>query len=72
MTNKNLHRINAYISDKNYKNIDELMNDEELLCMKLSKGAILDLALTNLFNSLKTGETLENIAIQHLENVDDA
>lgn len=72
MTDKNLHRINAYISNKNYKNIDELMNGGELICMKLSKGAILDLALTNLFNSLNSGETLENIAIQHLEKVGDA
>ncbi|MBR0058568.1 MAG: hypothetical protein IJP99_04450 [Methanobrevibacter sp.] len=61
-----------YISKNNYDKVTDLMNDEELLCMKLSKGAILDLALTNLFNSLKTGETLENIAIQHLENVGDA
>jgi hypothetical protein len=66
------NRINAYISKNNYDKVTDLMNDEELLCMKLSKGAILDLALTNLFNSLKTGETLENIAIQHLENVGDA
>ena len=72
MTDKKLHRINAYISNKNYKNIDELMNGGELICMKLSKGAILDLALTNLFNSLNSGETLENIAIQHLEKVGDA
>lgn len=66
------NRINAYISKNNYDKVTDLMNDEELLCMKLSKGAILDLALTSLFNSLKTGETLENIAIQHLENVGDA
>lgn len=66
------NRINVYISKNNYDKVTDLMNDEELLCMKLSKGAILDLALTNLFNSLKTGETLENIAIQHLENVGDA
>lgn len=36
------------------------------MTMKLSKGAILDLALTNLFKTLENGETLENIAIQHL------
>jgi len=36
----------------------------------LSKGAVLDLALTNLFSTLKNGETIENIAIQHLEGCD--
>ena len=46
------------------------MNNETLMCMKLSKGAIIDLALTILFKSLDVGETLENIAIQHLEKGD--
>ena len=39
--------------------------------MRLSKGAILDLALTNLFKSLSVGESLESIAIQHLEMMSD-
>ena len=60
-------RINAFISKKNYSYIDELMTKGELISMKLSKGAILDLALTNLFISLDSGESLENIAINHLE-----
>ena len=73
MSNNNTkHRINAFISIENYEKVSRLMNDEELMCMKLSKGAILDLALTNLFKSLAIGETLENIAIQHLEKVGDA
>lgn len=67
MTDKKLHRINAYISNKNYKNIDELMNNEKLISMRLSKGVILDLALTNLFRALDCGETLEALAIRHLE-----
>lgn len=67
MSEKNLHRINAYISNRNYENIDELMNNEKLISMKLSKGVILDLALTNLFKALDCGETLEALAIQHLE-----
>ena len=67
MSNKS--RINAYISTKNYEKVTDLMNNETLMCMKLSKGAIIDLALTNLFKSLDVGETLENIAIQHLEKV---
>lgn len=70
MSNKS--RINAYISQKNYEGISDLIQNETLMCMKLSKGAILDLALSNLFNSLKSGETLENLAIQHLEKVGDA
>ena len=72
MSKNNKQRINAFISPKNYQKVTELMNGGELICMKLSKGAILDLALTNLFNSLNSGETLENIAIQHLEKVGDA
>jgi hypothetical protein len=64
-------RINAFISRKNYEGIDDLMNKGELISMKLSKGAILDLALTHLFNSLEIGETLENIAIHHLEIIAD-
>lgn len=64
-------RINAWISKMNYKKIDKLMKNGELVSMKLSKGAILDLALTNMFNSLSSGESLENIAIQHLEAIAD-
>ena len=62
-------RINAYISKQNYEGIDNLMNKQELINMRLSKGAILDLALSNLFKSLEF-ETLENIAIQYLEKGD--
>jgi hypothetical protein len=62
-------RINAFISRKNYQGIDNLMDNEELISMRLSKGAILDLALTNLFHSLSIGESLEAIAIQHLEAI---
>lgn len=60
-------RINAYISNRNYEFINDLMSKGELISMKLSKGAILDLALTNLFMSLDCGESLETIAINHLE-----
>ena len=63
-------RINAYISKKNYTAIDELMKNEHLISMTLSKGAILDLALSCFFNALQS-ESLENIAIQHLERVED-
>ena len=45
MSNKS--RINAYISQKNYEGISDLIQNETLMCMKLSKGAILDLALSN-------------------------
>ena len=64
-------RINAYISKKNYTAIDELMKNEHLISMTLSKGAILDLALSCFFNALNV-ESLENLAIQHLERVEDA
>lgn len=70
MSKENKHRINAFISNDNYNKVTELMNNEELMTMKLSKGAILDLALSTLFKSLDCGETLENIAIQHLEKGD--
>lgn len=64
-------RINAFISKKNYHRIDDLIDNGELISMRLSKGAILDLALTNLFKSLSVGESLESIAIQHLEMMSD-
>ena len=70
MNDNDKSRINAYISTKNYEKVTDLMNNETLMCMKLSKGAIIDLALTKLFKSLDVGETLENIAIQHLEKGD--
>jgi len=64
-------RINAYISKKNYIAIDELMKEEHLISMTLSKGAILDLALSNFFKALDV-ESLESLAIQHLERVEDS
>lgn len=69
MKKNNKSRINAYISNRNYKFINDLMSEGELISMKLSKGAILDLALTNLYMSLDCGESLEAIAINHLENM---
>ena len=63
-------RINAYISKKNYLAIDGLMKKDELISMKLSKGAILDLALTCFFKSLDVGESLESMAIHHLERIE--
>ena len=69
MNKENKHRINAFISNDNYNKVTELMNNEELMTMKLSKGAILDLALSNLFDTLES-ESLKNIAIKHLEGVD--
>ena len=63
-------RINAKISKKNYHNIDELMKTEHLISMKLSKGAILDISLSCLFNALQH-ESLESLAIQHLERIED-
>lgn len=66
MNNNEKKRINAYISKKNHEYIDDLMMNNELLSMKLSKGAIIDLALSNLKNTLKN-ESLEVIAIKYLE-----
>ena len=47
------------------------MEKEQLIAMKLSKGAILDIALSTLFNALAVGESLESLAIQHLERLED-
>lgn len=63
-------RLNVYISEKNYEQIDNIMTNHELISMKLSKGSVLDLALSNLFDTLKS-ETLEEIAIKHLKGVED-
>lgn len=69
MSNKEKKRINAFISKENYEGIDKVMNNNELISMRLSKGAILDLALSNLFKTLEF-ESLESIAIQYLEKGD--
>lgn len=69
MEKVNKHRINAYISNDNYNKVSDLMENEELINMKLSKGAILDLALSNLFDTLES-KSLKSIAIKHLEGVD--
>lgn len=63
-------RINAKISKENYLAIDDLMKKEHLISMKLSKGAILDIALSCLFNALEY-ENLESLAIQHLSRIED-
>lgn len=70
MKEKGRTRINAFISNENYRFIDDLMAKENLMTLSLSKGAILDLALTSLFISLDSGESLENIAINHLERIE--
>ncbi len=64
-------RINAHISRVNYKFIDELLAKKDICSMRLSKGAILDLALTNLNMSLESGESLDMIAINHIEREND-
>ena len=43
------------------------MANHKIANMRMTKGAILDLALTNLFMSLESGESLNMIAINHLE-----
>ena len=71
MTTQNANcRINAKISKTNYIAIDDLMNKEHLISMKLSKGAILDIALSCLFKAVEC-ESLEALAIQHLERIED-
>lgn len=70
MTEQNPNcRINAKISKQNYVAIDELMQTEHLISMKLSKGAILDIALSCLFKALEC-ESLESLVIQHLERIE--
>ncbi len=69
MKEKGKSRINAYISNENYKFIDDLIEKEDLMSLSLSKGAILDLALTNLAISLDSGESLDSLAINHLERI---
>ena len=68
--NTNICRINAKISKHNYIDIDELMKKDELISMKMSKGAILDIALSCLFNALEC-KSLESLAIQHLTRIED-
>ena len=68
--NTNICRINAKISKHNYIDIDELMKKDELISMKMSKGAIIDIALSCLFNALEC-KSLESLAIQHLARIED-
>ena len=63
-------RINAYISKVNYDFINGIMGNK-IASMRMTKGAVLDLALTNLFMSLESGESLNMIAINHLERISD-
>lgn len=67
MKKNNKSRINAWISPKNYRAIDSIIENNNIGTMKLSKGLVLDIALTNLVNSLEVGESIENLAIQFLE-----
>ena len=67
---KQIQRINAKISKQNYSAIDELMKQEQLISMTLSKGAILDIALSVMFEALEC-ESLESLAMQHLERIED-
>ena len=67
MNDNGKSRINAWISKMNYGFIDEVMEEKDIMGIKMSKGLILDLALSNLFVSLDSGESLEMIAINHLE-----
>lgn len=60
-------RINAFISPKNYEAIDEIIANNKIGTMKLSKGLVLDIALANLVHSLDVGESIEMLAIQFLE-----
>lgn len=67
----NKSRINAFISTMNYEKINDLMRCSTLGARKLTKGEVLDLALTHLFNGLDCGESLENISINHYEALAD-
>lgn len=69
MKSNNKARINAYISPKNYNTIDEVMVNHKLGVTTLSKGLILDLALTKFFKDLENGESLENMAVQFLKSI---
>ena len=68
---RNKSRINAYISTKNYNAISEIISKYSLGSMKLSKGLVLDIAISQLVQALDVGESIESLAIQFLENGDD-
>ena len=63
-------RINAWISNKNYEYINELLLSDAK-AIKITKGSIIDLALTNLAMSLDSGESLDMIAINHIERLNE-
>ena len=67
---ENICRINAKISKLNYVAIDELMKTEHLSSMKMSKGLVLDIALSCLFNSLEH-ENLDALIVQHFSRIED-
>ena len=63
-------RINAYVSKVNYAFIDDFMANHKIANMRMTKGVILDIALSTLFNALQH-ESLESLAIQHLARIED-
>ena len=70
-TDNKKSRINAFISPRNYKAIDEIMKNNRLGTMKLSKGLVLDIAIANLVHALDVGESIESLSIQFLEGSED-
>ena len=69
-TSETICRINAKISRRNYVAIDDLMKKEHLSSMKMSKGLVLDIALSCLFNALEH-ENLDALVIQHFSRIED-
>ena len=60
--------VNINISEMNYNKMLDLIKNETLVNMTMSRASIVDIALTNLFKDLKNG-MLNEYAIQHLQEV---
>ena len=60
--------VNINISQMNYNKMLDLIKNETLVNMTMSRASIVDIALTNLFKDLKNG-MLNEYAIQHLQEV---
>ena len=60
--------VNINISKLNHDKMMDFIKNETLVNMTMSKAAVVDIALTHLFNDLQSHD-LNEYAIQHLQEI---
>ena len=71
MEKENLKRCSAFITTKNYGRINKVMEEKTLLNMKMSKGIIIDMALSHFFKHIETDD-INQYAIEHLQFINES